>query len=191
MSPTRYVIMANGEGLRWGNFLGVPKHLITIEGKTLLDRLVQQLTRLDPEGEFVISSADHRTETVGAWRHRPERNRLEIDRFVPELVTDNVVFLYGDTYYSDEAITQIVNDGGQGIRFFGDTERIAAVRSTEKQRLLDLLVTLRKRCSEGDLPDCKGWQLLQKVSGEDVRPGPVAANRLTENPHYTVLESFV
>ena len=191
MNPTRYVIMANGKGMRWGNFLGIPKHLITIDGKTLLDRLVGQLTRLDPQGEFIVSSANHRMETVGAWRHRPERNELEIDRFVPELITDDVVFLYGDTYYSDEALTQIVEDRRPGIRFFGDTQRIVGVRGTDRKRMVDLLAGLRDRCVEDGFHDCKGWQLFQAASGLEIRPGPVPAEDLPGQPNYTMLEDYV
>lgn len=30
----RYVIMANGKGIRWNDYLGIPKHLISVEEET-------------------------------------------------------------------------------------------------------------------------------------------------------------
>ena len=34
----KYIIMAAGMGTRWNNYLGVPKHLIELNGETLLGR---------------------------------------------------------------------------------------------------------------------------------------------------------
>ena len=42
----RYIIMADGEGKRWGNYKGVPKHLITVEGETILERTIRLLIKL-------------------------------------------------------------------------------------------------------------------------------------------------
>lgn len=39
----KYIIMADGEGKRWGNYKGVPKHLITVEGETILERTIRLL----------------------------------------------------------------------------------------------------------------------------------------------------
>lgn len=193
MTSTRYVIMANGKGLRWGNFLGVPKHLITLEGETLLDRLVQQLIRWDPKGEVVISSSDHRSETVGARRHKPLNSALEIDRFVPELVTDRIVFLYGDTYYSEKAMQEIMEHAGREgeIAFFGDAERIVAVKSAAQEKLAFLLNDLRTRCLRGELGDCKGWQLFEAANGMDVKSGRVQEKILRSHPNYVFLEGYV
>ena len=31
----RFVIMADGKGSRWNNYMGIPKHLIEIDGESL------------------------------------------------------------------------------------------------------------------------------------------------------------
>ena len=33
--------MADGEGKRWGNYLGIPKHLIEIDGEPIIKRTVR------------------------------------------------------------------------------------------------------------------------------------------------------
>ena len=72
----RYVIMANGKGIRWNDYLGIPKHLISVEEETLLERIVRQVTERNPTAEIIISSSDPRCETPGAIRYIPRRNEI-------------------------------------------------------------------------------------------------------------------
>ena len=37
----RFLIACSGKGTRWKNYLGVPKHLIKIDGERLLDRTIR------------------------------------------------------------------------------------------------------------------------------------------------------
>ena len=41
-------------------------------------------------------------------RYEPKSNSCEIDRFTWELIDDDVCFLYGDVYYTEQAIRRIV-----------------------------------------------------------------------------------
>lgn len=166
----RYVIMANGGGLRWGNHLGIPKHLITIADETLLQRITRQVLKFDPGAEVVISSADPRCVADGARRHVPERNELEIDRFVPELVTDRVCFLYGDTYYTDETISRIVEKSPQGLHFFESETAIVALKSDEPALLLHHVAKVRDDYTAGAIDQCKGWDVLRSFSEAHVDP---------------------
>ena len=38
----KILILADGEGKRWGNYKGVPKHLLEIDGERLIDRMIRQ-----------------------------------------------------------------------------------------------------------------------------------------------------
>ena len=60
----KYIIMAAGKGTRWNNYLGIPKHLIEINGETLLART----TRLLKENgikNYIITSSDERYKQYG------------------------------------------------------------------------------------------------------------------------------
>ena len=166
----RYVIMANGHGTRWAGYGGGPKHLIEFDGETLLRRMVRQLSQLDPRAEVVISASDAAYETEGARRHIPERNEIELDRFVPELITDEVCFLYGDTLYSNDALMRIVRAGTSGVDFFGDEHGIVAVRSGDADALRTHLDRVRALYVAGEIDDCKGWQLYQSYTGQPFGP---------------------
>ena len=43
----RYVIMADGKGSRWNDFMGHKKHNISISGETLLERTVRLVRKFD------------------------------------------------------------------------------------------------------------------------------------------------
>lgn len=161
----RYVIMANGRGTRWGSHSGVPKHLIEFDGETLLRRIVRQVSSLDPGAEIVISASNPMYETEGARRHTPKVNEIELDRFVPELITDEICFLYGDTLYSTSAIEQIVSTATMEIDFFGDERAIVALKSSNSELLLAHLGHVRTLFLAGKISNCVGWQVYQSYDG--------------------------
>ena len=125
----KYIIMAAGKGTRWNNYLGVPKHLIEINGETLLART----TRLLKENgikDYIITSSDERYKQYGTTIPQT-RNDAEIDRF--EYVNDNeICYLYGDVYYTDEAIKTIINTKAQDVLFFGCHVEIFAIKIIDK-----------------------------------------------------------
>ena len=161
----RYVIMANGKGMRWQNFTDRPKHLLEIDGETLLKRCVRLLCEYDPGCEIIITATDDRYDVDGARRHEPLNNKFEIDRFTYELIDDDVCFLYGDTYYTDAAIEQIVACSGDGLLFLGNTERIIAVKVLDGDVMRKHVDRVKGLFLNGELADCKGWQVYQSFNG--------------------------
>lgn len=168
MSVTRYVIMANGRGMRWGGHLGIPKHLITVDDETLLQRLVRQIADHAGDPDIVISSSDPRYDTPGARRHEPVTNELEIDRFPPELITEPVCFLYGDTYYTDRAMARIVepeHEEDSPLRFYGDERSIVAVKAREPEAMLTHIRRVRELYLAGKIASCIGWHVYHSFTG--------------------------
>ena len=155
-----YVIMADGKGTRWGNFTDRPKHLIEINGETLLARLVRQLKVFDNACEITITAQDSRYEVEGARRYVPRNNRDEIDRFTAELVADNVCFFYGDTCYTDEAVANVVEAKGSDLLFFGDKRCIVAVKVFDGACMKKHIEHVKHHH-----PDGKGWHVYQSYSG--------------------------
>lgn len=75
-----YIIMADGDGKRWSNYLGVPKHLIEINGETLLARIVRLLKENGIQDKDIIITA--RDERYNYADRIPQTDRdCEIDRF--------------------------------------------------------------------------------------------------------------
>jgi len=156
--------MANGKGMRWGNHLGIPKHLISVDDETLIQRIVRQVRERDPNADLVISSSNPLLDTPGARRHVPERNEIELDRFAPELVNDAVTFLYGDTFYTDVAMDKIVGTTGAPIQFYGDNRSIVAVEVNDGLAMLAHLHNVRSLFLAGEISSCVGWQVYQSYN---------------------------
>lgn len=157
----KYIIMADGKGTRWGNYQGKPKHLIEIDGETLLGRTVRLLKKKDSGCEVIITSHDSRYEFEGARRYEPKHNLLEIDRFTEELIEDDICFLYGDTFYSEKAIEVIADAPPEDILFFGNERAIVAIKVADGELFKHHVDIVRKKYLDGEIKKCIGWQVYQ------------------------------
>lgn len=165
----KYIIMADGKGTRWKNYKNIPKHLIEINGETLLERIVKQLKKRDKGSEIIITSHDKRYEIKGAKRYEPLNNILEIDRFTEELIEDDICFLYGDTYYSDDAIDIIINTKAEDLMFFGNKKSIVAIKIKDSKIFKYHVKNVKYLYLRGKIKNCKGWQVYQ--SFQNIRYG--------------------
>lgn len=161
----KYIIMADGKGTRWANYQDIPKHFIKIDGERIIDRTVRLIKEMDKNSEVIITSHDKRYEVKGATRYEPLNNLLEIDRFTAELIEDNVVFLYGDTFYSDEAIDEIINVKADDILFFGNKRAIVAVKVLDGKLFKHHVDNVRNLFLQGKISKCIGWQVYQSFLG--------------------------
>lgn len=176
----KYVIMADGKMQRWKAECNMPKHLLRVDGETLLERLVRQLHSGLGEDEVIITSHDRRYEVRGALRYEPKNNYLEIDRFTWELIDRDTCFLYGDTYYTDAAIQAIQNSRTDKLRFFGTREAIVAVIVGNPDALRVHIQRVKELYLDGKIDDCRGWQIYQSYVGLPFGPRIIG-------PEYTVL----
>ncbi len=161
----KYIIMADGKGTRWGNYQDKPKHLIEIDGETLLGRTVRLLRENSPDSEVIITSHDPRYEFEGATRYEPKNNLLEIDRFTEELIEDDICFLYGDTFYSEKAIETVTATQAEDILFFGNERAIVAVKVADGGLFKAHVDKVRQLFLDGKIEKCIGWQVYQSFLG--------------------------
>ena len=177
----KYIIMADGKGTRWQNYNDIPKHFIEIGGETLLGRTVRLLNEGDPGCEVIITSHDPRYEIQGARRYEPLNNVLEIDRFTEELIENDVCFLYGDTYYSQQAMDTVLATDTEEMIFFGNERSIVAIKVRDGELFRSHVNNVRKLFLEGKIDKCIGWQVYQSFTGL-----PFGEKKI--GPSYIVLE---
>jgi len=177
----KYIIMADGKGTRWQNYNDIPKHFIEIGGETLLARTVRLLNEGDEAADVIITSHDPRYEVPGARRYEPLNNHLEIDRFTDELIGDDVCFLYGDTYYSQEAMDTILKTETEDMIFFGNERSIVAIKVKDGALFRNHVDNVRRLFLEGKIEKCIGWQVYQSFTGL-----PFGEKKI--GPSYIVLE---
>ena len=180
----KYIIMADGKATRWQDYLGVPKHLIEIKGEAILERTVRLLRENGVE-DIVITSHDERYNY--APRYEPIGNEYEIDKFNRELMDDNVCYVYGDVYFSEDAIKKIANCETDTFLFFGrhasslnktgkQWEEIFAIKAGKADYLREGCAFIREGLIEGSVWRGGAWELYRKMVGL-----PLSKNELKGN----------
>ena len=158
----KYVIMAAGNGKRWNNYLGVPKHLIKINNETLLERT----TRLLKENgvyDFVITGSDERYSQYGKLIPQT-KNDCEIDRFEESIINDEVCYLYGDVYYTEKAMRIIINTKVKDIVFFGSEDEIFAIKIKNINLFLKHKRKVKELFLENKINRCIGWEIYRSIN---------------------------
>lgn len=155
-----YIIMCAGKGTRWGNHMGVPKHLVEINGETLLGRT----TRILKEHgiKYLITSEDDRYKKYGKVIPQSKHD-CEVDRFEP--YSDNeIVYLYGDVYYTEDALDKIINTPTDEILFFGSEQEIFAVKIKNRKLFYRHKDRVKRYYLKKLIPRCIGWEVYRSLN---------------------------
>lgn len=156
----KYIIMAAGKGTRWNNYLGIPKHLVEINGETLIGRTTR-LLKENNVNNYIITTNDVRYNIYGMIKPQTH-NDCEIDRF-EETTDDEVCYLYGDVYYSEEAIKSIVNTKTDDILFFGSDWEIFAIKVSNKELFMKHKNRVKELFLKGEINRCIGWEIYRSL----------------------------
>lgn len=110
----KYVIMCGGSY----SYFKIPKQLTVINGERLVDRTIRLLREAGAE-DIAISATDPRFDTCGVPRliHGNGYQQIDgvergfwLDAFYPHFDKDQkVTYIFGDVYFTPEAIKTIVN----------------------------------------------------------------------------------
>lgn len=152
--------MCAGEGKRWGNYKGVPKHLIEINGETLIGRTTRLLKQNGIE-DYIITSSDERYKQYGNIMPQ-SHNDCEIDRF-EEIDEDEICYLYGDVYYTEDAINTIIKTPTDDILFFGSPYEIFAVKVVNKELFLFHKNRVKELYLNGEISRSIGWEIYRSL----------------------------
>lgn len=107
-----------------------PKQLTKINGETIIKRTIR-LLKENGINDIIITSHDKRFDNLGAIRYEPKNNYYIPDysdyknnkgywlnAFPVELLNEPITFLFGDVYYSENAIKKIVETDTNSTLFF-------------------------------------------------------------------------
>ena len=158
----RYIIMAAGLGTRWNNYLGVPKHLITINNETLLGRTTR-LLKENGISDYVITCEDPRYMQYGPVSPQTKHD-CEIDRYEETLVNGPVCYLYGDVYYSEEAIKKIVNHDPDDVMFFGNDHEIVGIKIKDTDLFFKHKNYVKQLYLTRQIGRCIGWEIYRSMN---------------------------
>lgn len=104
----KYYILANGEGTRWKNYMGVPKQLIEIDGETILHRMIRLLRAEGVEKSDIVICGPFEDDEAQSIITKSKTKR-EVFEEIANLAQGPFAILYGDCYYTEAIIHEIVN----------------------------------------------------------------------------------
>lgn len=116
----KYIILANSSvGFE------IPRQLTEINGEPLVKRTIRLLKENGIE-DIIITSKDKRFDNLGAVRYEPLYNDYDAENpkshwlkaFPIELMNEPTCYLFGDVYYSENAIKRIIKEDNEDILFF-------------------------------------------------------------------------
>lgn len=140
--------------------MGIPKHLIEINGETLLGRTTRLLK--EHNVDYVITSSDERYKQYGKLIPQTY-NDCEVDRF-EDTEDKEICYLYGDVYYTDEAIKKIIETPAKDVLFFGSWGEIFAVKVVDKKLFMKHKGIVKNLYMNNELNRCIGWEVYRSIN---------------------------
>jgi len=173
MSKIKCIIICAGDGTRWDNYLGSPKHLIKIGGERLIDRVVKQLNKYNTEVYVIAKNNDDRYKVEGSTYYEADlnENNVDADKFLSsqELWSKEgrTIVFYGDVWFTDEAIKTIIEyDKKEWILFSNMVECFAQSFYPENiEEHLQALYKIRDAYKEKRIERCGGWEHYRAMTG--------------------------
>ena len=123
----KYIILADSKNTQP---FEIPRQLTEINGEKLVERTVRLLKENGIE-DILITAHDKRFDGLGAKRYEPLYNYYEhspidykqnkgywLNGFPIELLNEPICFVFGDVYFSEEAIKTIVETNTDSTLFF-------------------------------------------------------------------------
>jgi hypothetical protein len=172
--------MADGRAERWGDYLGVPKHLIRIGGETLLHRTVR-LLRSNGFRDIIVSSRNDDYEVPGTVRWAPTNNIVEIDKIYSTKpiwnTSGKTIFLWGDCFFTKTAMRSISERAfaTDETLFFGREGpskvtgkrwgELFAICAVEHDKFERDCAQIRAGIEDGSITRGGGWELYRVFVG--------------------------
>ncbi len=181
MKTNKAVIMCAGSSSRWGHYLGVPKQLISIDGETLLHRTIRLLKENQLNDIYVTVPKIGQFGKINA-NEKEGTSKTELDKFLNAKEFSGAIFLWGDCYFSENAI-KIICQNEHDLMFFGRRQgstftgkrygELFAVKTNDL--FFKYAIELNKHRHE--MRRCASWELYTYIV-EDKIP----MNRIVDTP---------
>jgi hypothetical protein len=178
---TRVIILAAGDGTRWGNYRDTPKHLVTVEKEVLLQRTVKQFLKYTDD--VCIIGLDDRYNVEGATLYIPKginTNYKDANKFMCSQTLWNkngrTVLVFGDVYFTNDAVKTIMKTTGEFKWFLRkDASEFSGARWKEIFALAfdatminNITQTILMLISRDQVKTQAGWALYSTMTGDRI-----------------------
>ena len=177
---TRVLILAAGDATRWQNHRGTPKHRLIIEDEVLIERTAKQFLKYTNDVVTVVQKNAHQVEGCSMYVPGQSRNLKDMAKFMSSQTIwsdDRTVLVFGDTYFTDEAVETIMSDEKQW-RFYlrkeaseitGKPWREIFGISFDASFNKDINTAILRVVSRNTAFSSGGWHLLMELLGTEDR----------------------
>lgn len=195
----KYIIMADSVNKY---FLKTPRQLTEINGEPIIKRTVRLLKENGIE-DIIITSHDKRFDNLGATRYEPKYNNHNwenkkrkgywLNAFTKELLVEPICFLFGDVYYSENAIKTIVETEAKDNLFFctyknkdkryiKEHDEPLAFKVVNCKQFLEHIEIVKKLYDEGKtVRHPISWELYRSLNNQDVNKHIMTKNYVVIN----------
>jgi hypothetical protein len=166
--------LAAGEATRWQNHRGTPKHRLIIEDEVLIERTARQFLKYTNDVVTVVSKNAHQVEGCSMYVPGQGRNLKDMAKFMSSQTIwsdDRTVLVFGDVYFTDEAVETIMSDTKQW-RFYlrkeaseitGKPWREIFGISFDASFNKDMNTAILRVVSRNTASSAGGWHLLMEL----------------------------
>ena len=118
------LLLCGGEGSRWGNYMGIPKQLVPIDGKPLLEDTIHKLNEKGLSEILIVGcNKEHIIPGVSYVDLNSEEPNFRQHKFLSSRKfwsTDGItLMLFGDVFFSEHAIDVSLSFTENSINFIG------------------------------------------------------------------------
>jgi hypothetical protein len=153
----------------------VPKHLLEIDSESLIQRTTRQIS-VYADKTFVVGTDDsYKTDFSQLFIPKQKQPAMEMHKFSSsqELWSERTVLLFGDTYYTDQAISTIVQDTEDFTFFLRSDASSFTQKPYGEIYAFSFLDSIHKKLKESidilliqhDIYSAGGWSLMRHLLG--------------------------
>jgi hypothetical protein len=175
----RVLILCAGEGSRWNNYTGVPKHRVIVEGKVLIERTISQFLKYTDDIVVVTNSESDIFPGTSLYLANKDENFKDMDKFLSshEQWSDTkTIIVYGDVYFTDETVETIATNSRPWCFYLRENGSLITGKpwgeifgfSFDSQFNETMLQTIKNTLSERidtNTSNPAGWTLLLSLLG--------------------------
>lgn len=188
----KYVILANYTNK---DIFKTPKQLIEINGETIIGRTIRLLKENDVKN-IIISSSNKEFDNFKVKRYTPINNHYDgteqsgywLDAFPIEILDEPTTYLFGDMYYTENAIKTIINTEvkenmlfcqyeNKNENYIKEWDEPLAYKVVNMEQFKEHINKVKRLRDEGKLyREPIVWELYRSMNGLDV-----CVHKMTDN----------
>ena len=192
----KYIVLAYSNDITFD----IPRHLVEINGEPLVKRTIR-LLKENGINDIIITAKDPRFDNLGATRYEPVNSDYNyktgkgywLNAFPFELMDEPVCFIWGDVYFSEQAIKTIVETDTKSMLFFcsynnkdpryiKEHDEPLAYKIIDTELFKEHVNKVKKMKDEGKC--CREpivWEVYRSINGQDINTHIMTKNFVAIN----------